>query len=173
MRSSSLVLALVMLLLAATPTPALQGCRYRTGQHVVLYGTTDDPDVFLWDSRFRLRDYEGGSFDQMKALLPHAALARPGTRAVVESCVQKFVASKYLDRPDDAVGIVIVSGNLRGQRGWVLGSAVRANTRGPRDVSTRSTSIPDARAIISGVTTAPGRSKARSRSAPSTMSRSA
>ncbi len=142
MRPSSVVLAFVVLLLAATPPPVLPGCRYHQGERVVLYGTTDDPDVFLWDSRFRLRDYEGGSFDQMKALLPHAALARPGTRAVVESCVRKFVASKYLDHPDDAVGVVIVSGDLRGQRGWVLGSAIRANTRGPRDVSTRSTSIP-------------------------------
>jgi hypothetical protein len=142
MRTSSVFLALLVILLAAAPTPALQSCRYRVGAHVVLYGTTDDPDVFLWDSRFRLRDYEGGSFDQMKALLPHAALARPGTRALVESCVQKFVVSKYSDRPDDAIGVVIVSGDLRGQRGWVLGSAVRANTRGPRDVSTRSTSIP-------------------------------
>ena len=142
MRGYSFLLALAMMLLAAAPAPSLQGCRYHAGERVVLYGTTDDPDVFLWDSRFRLRDYEGGSFDQMKALLPHAAIARPGTRAVVESCVQKFVASKYLDHPDDAVGVVIVSGDLRGQRGWVLGSTVRANTRTPRDVSTRSTSIP-------------------------------
>lgn len=142
MRTSSIALALLVMLLGAAPSASSQGCRYHAGEHVVLYGTTDDPDVFLWDSRFRLRDYEGGSFDQMKALLPHAALARPGTRALVESCVQKFVVSKYSDRPDDAVGVVIVSGDLRGQRGWVLGSAVRGNTRGPRDVSTRSTSIP-------------------------------
>ena len=142
MRSRSVLLAFFVVLLAATASSAPPSCRYHAGDHVVLYGTTDDPDVFLWDSRFRLRDYEGGSFDQMKALLPHAALARPGTRALVESCVQKFVVSKYSDRPDDAVGVVIVSGSLRGQRGWVLGSAVRANTRGPRDVSTRSTSMP-------------------------------
>ena len=92
---------------------------------VVLYGTTDDPDVFVWDSRFRLRDYEGGTFDQMKALLPHATLVRPGTRAVVESCVSDFVQSKYVPQPDDAVGIVITAGPLRGQRGWVSGTAIR------------------------------------------------
>src|ERR1700757_5537652 len=104
-----LALVIAMVANAATPPPAVHsGCHVRTGDHVVLYGTTDDPDVFLWDSRFRLRDYEGGSFDQMKALLPHATIARPGTRAVVEACVGKFVTSKYTDRPDDAVGIVIV-----------------------------------------------------------------
>lgn len=137
-------IALVLLLaLGATPAPSSHaGCRVHAGDHVVLYGTTDDPDVFLWDSRFRLRDYEGGSFDQMKALLPHATIARPGTRAIVESCVQSFVTSKFTDHPDDAVGVLIVSGSERGQRGWVLGSAIRGKTRGPRVVSTRSTATP-------------------------------
>ena len=138
----SIVLALLFAL-GATPAPVSHtACRVHAGDHVVLYGTTDDPDVFLWDSRFRLRDYEGGSFDQMKALLPHASIARPGTRAIVESCVQSFVTSKFTDHPDDAVGVLIVSGQQRGQRGWVLGSAIRGNTRGPRDVSTRSTDTP-------------------------------
>ena len=141
MRASSVVLALAVLLLAVAPG-GHGGCRMHAGDRVVLYGTTDDPDVLLWDSRFRLRDYEGGSFDQMKALLPHATLASPGTRAIVESCVGNFVVSKYIDKPDDAVGIVITTGALRGQRGWVIGSAIRANTRGPRAVSTRSTPIP-------------------------------
>lgn len=142
MRSIVLVLAFFIIAAANARAGTAPPCHVKAGAHVVLYGTTDDPDVFLWDSRFRLRDYEGGSFDQMKALLPHATLARPGTRAVVEACVAAFVTSKYTDRPDDAVGIVIVTGLLRGQRGWVLGSAIRANTRGPRDVSTRSIPTP-------------------------------
>lgn len=104
---------------------ALADCHVHVSEHVVLYGTSDDPDVFVWDSRFRLRDYEGGTFDQMKALLPHATLVRPGTRAMVQSCVANFVQSKYETQPDDAIGIVIVSGPLRGERGWVSGKAIR------------------------------------------------
>lgn len=115
--------AVILLLLA--PQVTLADCRVHPSDRVVLYGTTDDPDVFVWDSRFRLRDYEGGTFDQMRALLPHATLVRPGTRATVESCVSDFVQSKYVPEPDDAIGIVITAGPLRGQRGWVIGSAIR------------------------------------------------
>jgi hypothetical protein len=122
MRTTS---ALALLLLLLVPLPALADCHVRANDRVVLYGTTDDPDVFVWDSRFRLRDYEGGTFDQMRALLPHATLVRPGTRATVESCVSDFVQSKYVPEPDDAIGIVITGGPLRGQRGWVTGSAIR------------------------------------------------
>ncbi len=117
--------AFAVLLFLLVPQVALADCRVHPSDRVVLYGTTDDPDVFVWDSRFRLRDYEGGTFDQMRALLPHATLVRPGTRATVESCVSDFVQSKYVPEPDDAVGIVITAGPLRGQRGWVSGSAIR------------------------------------------------
>jgi hypothetical protein len=123
MKKSSIFLSIVMLLLCVGLAQA--DCRLRAGDKVVLYGTTDDPDVFIWDSRFRLRDYAGGSFDQMNALLPHAVLARPGTRAVVESCVSNFVQSKYFTTPDDAIGVRIVGGPLSGQRGWVLGTSAR------------------------------------------------
>ncbi len=119
------VSVLAALLLVLVPALALADCRVHANDHVVLYGTTDDPDVFVWDSRFRLRDYEGGTFDQMKALLPHATLVRPGTRAMVQSCVSDFVQSKYVPQPDDAIGIVITAGPLRGQRGWVSGTAIR------------------------------------------------
>ena len=124
MRASS-ALVLALLFLSVTGTVAGADCHVHGGEHIVLYGTTDDPDVFIWDSRFRLRDYEGGSFDQMNALLPHAVLARPGTRAVVETCVGNFVQSKYFTNPDDAIGIRIVGGPLNGQRGWVLAASIR------------------------------------------------
>jgi hypothetical protein len=124
MRAFSALLALAILLLCCATAHAQ--CHVRPGDHIVLYGTTDDPDVFIWDSRFRLRDYEGGSFDQMNALLPHAVLARPGTRAVVEACVDNFVQSKYFTTPDSAIGVRIVGGPLNGQRGWVLGASIRA-----------------------------------------------
>ena len=122
MRAVSVLAALLILLM---PQAARADCHVHPNDRVVLYGTTDDPDVFVWDSRFRLRDYEGGTFDQMRALLPHATLVRPGTRAMVESCVSDFVQSKYVPQPDDAIGIVIIAGPLRGQRGWVSGTAIR------------------------------------------------
>jgi hypothetical protein len=117
--------AFVLLVLLAAPVTARAACRVHLNQHVVLYGNSDDPDVLMWDSRFRLRLYEGGTFDQMQALLPHAVLIRPGTRAMVQSCVPDFVQSKFATAPDDAVGVVITMGPLRGQRGWVIGSAIR------------------------------------------------
>jgi hypothetical protein len=127
MKARSVLLAMAILLACAGLAQA--DCRFRAGAKIVLYGTTDDPDVFIWDSRFRLRDYEGGSFDEMNALLPHAVLARPGTRAVVENCVSNFVQSKYFTTPDDAVGVRILGGPLNGQRGWVLGTSARGLVR--------------------------------------------
>ncbi|MBV8639016.1 MAG: hypothetical protein JO322_13110 [Candidatus Eremiobacteraeota bacterium] len=124
MKRYSALLALVFVVFAA-PRIVHAECHLRSGDKIVLYGTTDDPDVFIWDSRFRLRDYAGGSFDEMNALLPHAVLARPGTRAVVESCVSNFVQSKYFTNTDDAIGVRILNGPLNGQRGWVLGSSTR------------------------------------------------
>ncbi|HEV7180868.1 MAG TPA: hypothetical protein VGN11_13430 [Candidatus Baltobacteraceae bacterium] len=117
---------LLILLVALAATGAAHAdCRVHNGDHVVLFGTSDDPDVFVWDSRFRLRDYQGGSWDQAQALLPHAELAQPGTRAIVASCVNNFVQSKYATVPDDAVGIVIVTGRLKGTFRWVIGADIR------------------------------------------------
>jgi hypothetical protein len=119
-------LVVIALLLALASTQrALADCQVHGGDHVVLYGTSDDPDVFVWDSRFRMRSYQSGSFDQAQQLLPHAMLAPPGTRAIVSSCANNFVQLKYTSTNDDAVGITIVSGPLRGKRGWVLGSDIR------------------------------------------------
>ena len=114
-----------LFLAAMTWAPAYAECHLRSGDHIILYGTSDDPDVFVWDSRFRMREYQGGSWDQAQALLPHALLAPPGTRGIVSSCVSNFVQSKYSSLPDDAVGIEIVSGPLKGKLGWVLGADIR------------------------------------------------
>ena len=116
---------LAMLLAALAWAPANAECHLHSGDRVVLYGTSDDPDVFVWDSRFRMRQYQGGSWDQAQALLPHALLAPPGTRGVVSSCISNFVQSKYSSLPDDAVGITIISGPLKGKLGWVLGADIR------------------------------------------------
>ena len=76
-------------------------------------------------SRFRLRDYHAASFDEARQLLPHARLASPGTRATVESCVSDFIVPRLINAPDDAIGVIIVTGPLHDQRGWVLGTDVR------------------------------------------------
>lgn len=120
----ALSLALVALI-AISSAHAFADCQWRANDRVVLYGTADDPDVFVWDSRFRMRAYQSGSFDQAQSMLPHAMLAPPGTRAVVSECVRSFVQLKYTTETDDAVGVTIVSGPLRGRRGWVLGSDAR------------------------------------------------
>lgn len=125
MRSTLLLLlAFAVAVLAASPA-AIAQCRLHRGAKVVLYSDSDDPDVLVWDSRFRLRDYRAASFDVARQLLPHARLAPQGTRATVESCVAEFVAPGVVGSPDDAVGIVIDTGPLRRWRGWVLGSDVR------------------------------------------------
>jgi hypothetical protein len=121
--------ALALLLLAATLAPAAADCRLHRGEHVVLYSTTDDPSVLIWDSRDRLREYHAASFDEAQAMLPHALLVSPGTRAVVVSCVSNYVESPIFHTPDDAIGVVISNGPQRGLTRWVLGSDVRLLTR--------------------------------------------
>ncbi|HTA55224.1 MAG TPA: hypothetical protein VK755_10840 [Candidatus Acidoferrales bacterium] len=118
------VLALMVLWLAGVGF-ASADCKVHRGVHVVLYSTTDDPSVLIWDSRPRLREYYSASFDAAQAMLPHALLVAPGTHAQVLSCVQNYVVSPLFHSPDDAVGVTITSGQHRGVIRWVLGSDVR------------------------------------------------
>lgn len=110
----------------AAPTAGPHACGHALGERVALLGEGDDPDVFLWDSRFRLAAYQTGSWDVDRALLPHARLIAAGTRAVVIACVSNFVHPKYRSGTDDAVGVRISHGKLKGTTGWALGSDVRA-----------------------------------------------
>jgi len=116
---------LAVLLAVALTAPASAQCKLHHGDIVVLYSSADDPDVLVWDSRFRLRDYHAASFDEARQLLPHAWLAPSGTRAAIESCVPDFVQPSLLNPAADAVGVVIVAGPHRDQRGWVIGTDVR------------------------------------------------
>ena len=118
------LLALV-LCWASMASLAWADCKVHRGQHVVLYSTTDDPSVLIWDSRVRLRDYHAASFDEAQALLPHALLVAPGTHADVVSCVADYVTSPIFQQPDDAVGVLITTGPQHGATRWVLGSDVR------------------------------------------------
>lgn len=104
---------------------ALADCKLHRGDRVVLYSTTDDPSVLVWDSRARLRAYHAASFDEAQAMLPHAILVSPGTRATVMSCVPSYVQSPIFTQPADALGVVITNGPQRGLTRWVLGSDLR------------------------------------------------
>jgi hypothetical protein len=118
--------ALAFVLLWLVPAQiALADCRLHRGDRVVLYSTTDDPSVLVWDSRARLRAYHAASFDEAQAMLPHADLVAPGTRATVMSCVANYVESPIFTQPADALGVVITSGAQRGVTRWVLGTDVR------------------------------------------------
>jgi hypothetical protein len=116
--------ALLTVWLAAT-APVQADCKLHRGDRVVLYSNSDDPSVLVWDSRARLRAYHAASFDEAQAMLPHASLVAPGTRATVISCVANYVDSPIFHQPADAVGIEITSGSQRGTTWWVLGADVR------------------------------------------------
>ena len=123
-------LCLLFAIWLAVGASALADCKVHRGDHVVLYSTTDDPSVLLWDSRSRLREYHAASFDEAQAMLPHAILVAPGTRANVISCIANAVDSPMFAQPDDAIGVVISSGPARGTTRWVLGSDVRTAPNG-------------------------------------------
>ena len=62
--------AFLIVCLTLVSAKALADCRVHRGEHVVLYSTTDDPSVLMWDSRTRLREYHAASFDEAQAMLP-------------------------------------------------------------------------------------------------------
>jgi hypothetical protein len=126
MRKAAL-LVLTLALAFGGAARAYAQCDFKAGAAVVLTSEADDPDVLVWDSRFRLRDYNAASFDISRELLPHARLVSQGTRATVESCVPDFVQLRLQSGSEDALGVVISSGKYRGMRGWVLGTDLRAH----------------------------------------------
>ena len=107
------------------PSPPPQ-CKLRLGDRVVLYGSGDDPDVLVWDSRFRLRAYHAASFDEAQQLLTHAVLVSAGTRAQVVACIAGFIPAHSFENPEDAIGIMILNGPDKGIGKWVMGSDTRA-----------------------------------------------
>ncbi len=124
------VSVLLVVFWAAAPIAVWADCKEHRGDRVVLYSTTDDPSVLIWDSRARLRSYYGASFDEAQALLPHAILVAPGTRGTVISCVGDYIESPLFQHPEEAVGVTISSGPQRGVTRWVLGSDVRVTPNG-------------------------------------------
>ena len=119
------MIGLLLVLWVASSAGAAADCRAHRGEHVVLYSTTDDPSVLVWDSRARLRAYHAASFDVAQALLPHALLVSPGTHAGVIACIPGYVTSPLCPAADDAIGVIVTNGSSHGIAGWVLGSDVR------------------------------------------------
>ncbi len=121
-----LLLALVLLSCACSlPLAAFADCHLHRGEKIALLGGMEDPDVFVWDSRFRLAAFQTGTYDEAKALLPHAWVVPPATRAVVIACVPGFVHPRYRGVPDDAYGVIMLNGPYRGRSGWVMGADLR------------------------------------------------
>ncbi len=118
------VAAILALLCALLPLASSAQC-LRSGTKVALLGSADDPDVFVWDSRYRLAVYQTGTYDAARALLPHAWVLHPGTRAVVVACAPGYVHPRFSAGTDDAVGIILLSGPYRGRSGWVTASDLR------------------------------------------------
>ena len=118
-----LLMAMLTLLCVLTPVIARADCTQ--GEHVLLLSNTYDPDVLIWDSRQRLLDYAAGNWDIKRILLPHALLARAGTRAVVIACRYNIVHPKYRLAPADAAGVLVLSGPYKGRYGWLLADDLR------------------------------------------------
>lgn len=110
----------------ALPLRAQADCSASIGKHVFLFADNYNPDVFVWDSKQRLLDYEAGNWQIARILLPHALLVRAGTQAVVLGCNPNVVHPKYRLAPSDAVGVKVVEGTYRGRYGWVLADDVHA-----------------------------------------------
>ncbi|MBC5816029.1 MAG: hypothetical protein GIW97_05755 [Candidatus Eremiobacteraeota bacterium] len=122
--SRAAVGALVALLLFV-PVPARADCAGQPGTGVLLFSNRYDPDVLVWDSKQRLLDYQAGGWSVARLLLPHALLARAGTKAVLQSCAPSIVHPKYQLAPADAAGIKLTSGPYKGRYGWVMAVDLR------------------------------------------------
>lgn len=117
--------AFALLLVTSGPAAAAGACTVTSGDRVVLYSSSDDPDVLVWASQQQLRDYYAASFERATQLGMHAVLVKRGARAVVRRCMPNDVYQRLSNAPGDAVDIVIVAGPNRGLRGWVIQSDLR------------------------------------------------
>lgn len=116
---------LAALIALALHVPASAQCSHLAGQRVVLVSNNYDPDVLVWDSVQRLMDYAAGDWSVAKVLLPHALLARAGTKASVVACRVNVVHPKFQFAPADAAGVKFTSGPYLGRYGWVMASDLR------------------------------------------------
>lgn len=96
-----------------------RSCVATPRDRVVLAADTSDPDVFVWDDRFRLTEYALGRWGDTRSVMVHTVLAHPGTRAVVLACLPGALHPKYSVVREDAVRVTMLTGPYRGRSGWV------------------------------------------------------
>jgi hypothetical protein len=119
-------LAAVRFAAAAEPSPP-PACSVAVGEPVMLRSSDFDPDVLVWDSHDRAIDYAGGAVRDATDVLNHTVLSKPGTRAIVISCLAGTARPKYSSEVLDTVGIKILTGPNRGRYGWVTSDDVRGS----------------------------------------------
>ncbi len=121
-RNAAALVVLQCIFAASTHVAAAASCTAPAGGRIVLQSDAVDPDVFLWDSRTQLVDYAAGQWGNTRSIFAHTLLARPGTQALVVSCVAGVAHPKFGTGDEDAVGVKIVNGRYKGRFGWVLSS---------------------------------------------------
>jgi len=117
-RGAAIGFVLILAAAAVSKVDADTLCPGAIGTRVVLASQSVDPDVFVWDSRFRMIDYEGGQWGASRSGVTHTMLIQPGTTAYVISCFSGSVHPKF-SGDEDAVGLKVTSGPYRGRYGWV------------------------------------------------------
>jgi hypothetical protein len=118
------ITAIVLALLGAAPVCA-DACSVTVGQRILLASNAADPDVFVWDAKARMLDFERNSWRNTKDVMDHTAIAKPGTLAIVTQCEAQIVRSKMLPGTQDAIGLRLLSGPGRGTYGWVPAEDIR------------------------------------------------
>ncbi len=119
------VFAATVLALCGFAPSFADACSVAVGQRIMLASNAADPDVFVWDAKARLLDFERNSWRNTKDVMDHTAIAKPGTLAIVTQCEAEVVRSKMLPGLQDAIGLRLLSGPSRGAYGWVPGEDIR------------------------------------------------
>jgi hypothetical protein len=110
--------------LASRAASAGEPCSVGPGQPVILMSSELDPDVFVWDARQRASDYAGGYYKNANDVMVHTLISKPGTRALVVSCIHGGAQAKFTKRPIDVIGLRLLTGPDRGHYGWVTAEDV-------------------------------------------------
>lgn len=122
------LLAVGALILTSSLVPcaasAAEPCSVVAGQPVILMSSELDPDVFVWDARQRATDYAGGFYKNASDVMVHTVISKPGTRALVVSCIHGGAQAKFTKRPIDVIGLKLLTGPDRGRYGWVTAEDV-------------------------------------------------
>jgi hypothetical protein len=110
--------------LASRAASAAGPCSVGAGQPVILMSSELDPDVFVWDARQRATDYAGGYYKNANDVMVHTLISKPGTRALVVTCIHGGAQAKFTKRPIDVIGLKLLTGPDRGRYGWVTAEDV-------------------------------------------------